>query len=115
MNSIAVKPDYIELITAGARTPAAAYVARLMNHPILLDAAQRGLPIFWWDPLAAISALQGVFDPIVSYVPLRTDVVLDGPQEGRTVVSQTGSPILVGMSADRQRFENTFLATLNGG
>jgi hypothetical protein len=50
----------------------------------------------------------------VSYRPLRFEVIQAGPQEGRTIISPNGRAILVGLSANRQRFEDTFLATLNG-
>lgn len=112
---VPVNLGYVDRIAGAARTPAAAYAARLMNHPILRGAVTAGQPVFWWDPLAAVSALQGVLDPIVAYRLLRIEVIPSGVQEGRTVVSPAGRPVLVGLAADRQRFEDTFLNTLNGG
>lgn len=53
---VPVRLEYVGLISANAQTPAAEYVATLMNHPLVVGAVQAGLPIFWWDPLAALSA-----------------------------------------------------------
>jgi purine nucleosidase len=114
---VPIRLDYIDnRLAAAQHTPATVYVVRLMNQPLLREGliARGGTACCWWDPLAAISALRGVLDPIVSYRLLPITVIQDGPQEGRTVVSPAGRPILVGLSANRQRFEDTFLATLNG-
>jgi inosine-uridine nucleoside N-ribohydrolase len=113
---VPISLDYIDRLAAEQRTPATAYVVGMMNQPLIQGGlAQAGGSVCcWWDPLAAISALQGFFDPIVSYRPLRIEVIQAGPQEGRTIISPNGRAILVGLSANRQRFEDTFLATLNG-
>lgn len=112
---VPVRLDYVDLLAANPRTPAAAYVARLMNDPLVRGAVTAGQPAFWWDPLAAVSALGGLSDPVVRYRLWRVAVIQAGAQEGRTVVSPTGAPTLVGVAADQALFESRFLAVLNGG
>jgi purine nucleosidase len=108
---VPVRAEYVALLSATAQTPAAEYVATLMNHPLLVGAVQAGLPVFWWDPLAALSATTR---GLVQYRWKRLTVIQEGVSSGRTVESPAGSWMRVGVAADSARFENAFLDALNG-
>ena len=108
---VPVRLDYVAQITANAQTPAAGYVATLMNHPLLVGAVQAGLAVFWWDPLAALSATN---NQLVDYQWKRVAVIEDGVSSGRTVESPAGTWMRVGVSADTALFESTLLNVLNG-
>ncbi|HYT69147.1 MAG TPA: hypothetical protein VEL51_22180 [Vicinamibacterales bacterium] len=82
---VPVRVAYIGTLTAAASTPSAIYVARLMNDPILLGAINAALPVFWWDPLAALA---GTNPTLVDDDWLSIDVVQDEPSSGRTIESR---------------------------
>lgn len=108
---VPVRLEYVALISANAHTSAAEYVATLMNHPIIVGAVQAGLPLFWWDPLTALSMTNR---RLVEYRWKRIAVIQDGVSSGRTIESPTGSWMRVGVSADAALFESTLLNVLNG-
>jgi purine nucleosidase len=95
---VPVRLEYVALLVANARTPAARYVATVMSHPLLVRAVQNGLAVFWWDPLASLSA----GDPqLVEYRWKRIAVIVDGPSSGRTLESPEGVWMRVGVSPTR--------------
>lgn len=108
---VRVREAYVATLSAEPQTPAAQYVARLMNHPILLGAIRAGLPVFWWDPLAALSATQS---GLVQFDRTRITVIQDGLSSGRTIEDQEGAPIWVAFSANTALFEHTLIRVLNG-
>jgi inosine-uridine nucleoside N-ribohydrolase len=110
-NFVPVRLEYVALISENAETPAARYVATLMNHPLLVGAVRAGLPVFWWDPLAALSATD---NDLVEYRWKRIEVIRDGVSSGRTIESPAGTWMRVGVSADRALFESRLLDVLNG-
>ena len=110
-NLVPVRLDYVAQITANAQTPAASYVATLMNHPLLVGAVQAGLGVYWWDPLAALSA---TYHQLVEYQWKRVEVVQDGVSSGRTIESSTGDWMWVSVATDTALFESTLLDVLNG-
>jgi purine nucleosidase len=110
-NFVPVRLPYLALLNANAGTPAARYVARLMNHPLLVGAVQAGLDVFWWDPLAALAATDA---RLVDYRFMRITVVQDGASSGRTIESPTGTEMRVGVAANQELFESELLDVLNG-
>ena len=110
-NFVPVRLPYLALLDTNARTPAARYVATLMNHPLLVGAVQAGLDVFWWDPLAALAATDA---RLVDYRYMRIAVVQDGVSSGRTIESPTGTGMRVGVSANQALFESELLDVLNG-
>jgi inosine-uridine nucleoside N-ribohydrolase len=110
-NFVPVRLPYLALLNANARTPAARYVATLMNHPLLVGAVQAGLDVFWWDPLAALAATDA---RLVDYRFMRITVIQDGASSGRTIESPTGTGMRVGVSANQELFESELLDVLNG-
>ena len=68
--------------------------------------------MYWWDAAAAVSA---VHDGIItSSRRVRVDVIQDGEQSGRTVITPSGRPVRAAFGADRDAFEQRFLDSLNG-
>ena len=110
-NFVPVRLPYLTLLNTNAGTPAARYVATLMNNPLLVGAVQAGLDVFWWDPLAALAASD---NHLVEYRWMRITVIQDGVSSGRTIESPTGTFMRVGVSADTALFESTLLDVLNG-
>ncbi len=110
-NFVPIRAPFVAGLTAAARTPEAVFVARLMNHPILLYAVGAGLRIYWWDPLAALS---GTDARLVEYRWKRIAVVQGGASAGRTIESADGVRMRVGMAADQTLFEAALLEALNG-
>ena len=110
-NFVPVRLPYLALLNANTRTPAARYVATLMNHPLLVGAVQAGLEVFWWDPLAALAATDA---RLVDYRYMRIAVIQDGVSSGRTIESPTGTGMRVGVAANQELFESEMLEVLNG-
>ena len=67
---------------------------------------------YWWDPLTVATAERP--DLIAEYRADPLSVRVDGRAAGRTEIGGTGSPVRYAVRADRQRFEDHFLAVLNG-
>jgi inosine-uridine nucleoside N-ribohydrolase len=109
---VPVRVAYLATLAAEARTPAAQYVATMMNHPLLIGAINAGLAVFWWDPLAALAATDE--HDLVTYEWTRLEVIQDGPSSGRTIESPSGARLRVAFSADTARFERRLLDVLNG-
>ncbi|WP_020666707.1 nucleoside hydrolase [Amycolatopsis nigrescens] len=101
---------YLARLGAEAETEEARLVHRIMSHPEIPPLVEDG-GMFWWDPLAATSILD---HRMVGYRVRKVDVVLPGVSSGRTVVTPDGTPQRVAHTADRARFERTFLTRLNG-
>ena len=108
---VPVRLEYLAELAANAHTPAAHYVATMMNHPLILSAIKMGLAVFWWDPLATLAVTT---PDLVEFDWTPVDVILDGPSSGRTIESTTGVRMRVAFSADMALFERTLLDVLNG-
>ena len=102
-------PRFPEEARRDRQTPTAEFVHRVL--------AQKASDIdsgwyYFWDPLAA-----GVVtdETLATFQEMLLTVVEEeGPQSGRTLVSNTGNPVRVANGADAARFERLFLETLNG-
>jgi inosine-uridine nucleoside N-ribohydrolase len=67
---------------------------------------------YFWDPLAAAIATQ---DSLGTFQELSVTVIeKEGPESGRTQVSDSGYKIRVTVAADRGHFETLLLDGLNG-
>ena len=108
---VRIRSAYGALLTANVHTPAAQYVATLMNDPLMLFVVQAGLPIFWWDPLTVLSATN---KGLVQYRRKRVEVIQEGVSSGRTTNPPTGNRMWAGVSANTALFESTLLNVLNG-
>lgn len=113
-NDVPVTFEYAGQIAAAASTASADIVVDVTSQPIV----QFGISIhafFWWDPLAAVVAVQGTgMSNVVETDRERIAVVTaEGPSSGRTYVSRRGARIRVARHADAAVFEAAFLAGLN--
>jgi inosine-uridine nucleoside N-ribohydrolase len=114
--SVPITFAFLDRLAAAAQTPEASYVSAMMAHPFVRAGLAQGQPAFWWDPLAAVSALIDG-SSIIAYERDRIVIVQDGPSAGRTVAvgpHQGGALVRVAVRADQARFEDEFLGTLNG-
>jgi purine nucleosidase len=109
-NEVLITSAFLNRLGADHHTPAAETVLEIVAHPEVQPLIADGL-LFWWDPLAAMSAIHPGH---VEFTSGRVDVVLDGPSAGRTFLSPSGGPIWYGTAADSAAFEQRFLDTLNG-
>jgi inosine-uridine nucleoside N-ribohydrolase len=68
---------------------------------------------FFWDPLAAVAMVDS--DVVTTEARHLEVIEAAGEQHGATVDSADGAEVMLATGADRQAFEESFLATLNGG
>lgn len=113
-NDVPVTFEYVGMLAASAATASADIVVDVTSQPIV----QFGISIhafFWWDPLAAVAAVDvagpsSVLDTGRERIAV---VTAEGPSSGRTYVSRRGTRISVARHADAAAFESAFLAGLN--
>lgn len=108
-NFVPLTESFDAVLQADPRTGAAEFVAAMVADPGVADSVPFAF-LFWWDPLTAVAATT---TNVVSYESDRISVVQSGPSMGALVVDPAGDPMRVGIAADQQRFESTFLAVLN--
>ena len=111
-NSVSITPAFIAKLGADQQTVSAHLVDSIMTQPAMTAGIDAGI-FYWWDALAALSAFQNEAG-MTQFDPETVDVVLDGPESGRTELASTGAPIGVALSANQAVFEQTFLDALNG-
>ena len=108
-NFVPLTESFNTVLQADPRTGAADFVAAMVADPGVADSVPFGF-LFWWDPLAAVAATTA---DVVRYESDRISVVQSGPQMGALVIDPGGDAMRVGIAADQQSFEATFLAILN--
>lgn len=113
-NDVPVTFEYAGQIAAAASTASADIVVDVTSQPIV----QFGISIhafYWWDPLAAVVAVQasGMSNVVETDRERIAVVTAEGPSSGRTYVSRRGARIHVARHADAAVFESAFLAGLN--
>lgn len=108
-NFVPLTEGFNAVLQAHPRTGAAEFVAAMVADPGVADSVPFGF-LFWWDPLAAVAATT---NNVVSYESDRISVVQNGPSMGALVIDPRGDALRVGIAADQQGFEATFLAVLN--
>ncbi len=106
-NHAPITGDFLELLDLNAHTKEAALVRTLLRENPAVSSAQA----YFWDPLAAAVAI----DPELITAEKATIAVntSSGPDSGRTTRTSTGSPVMVGVDADLDRFEHLFVRTLD--
>jgi inosine-uridine nucleoside N-ribohydrolase len=107
-NRVPVTPVFLERLALNSHTPAASLVASLYEANPLVGSGDA----YFWDPLAAAA----VVDPGLLTTE-RADIAVvteDGPDSGRTIRSDEGSPIDVATDADAAALEERMLRTLDG-
>lgn len=106
-NQVPINYAFYEQLTARHESKPATFVYNLFYlNPGWLDGG-----LFWWDPLAAAGALD---HSLLTWRETHLDVITEeGPQTGRVVEVDGGSPASVAVAADARRFEALLLALLN--
>jgi inosine-uridine nucleoside N-ribohydrolase len=87
-------------------------VLGIVSQPDLAALIDLGI-MYWWDAVAAVSAVHDD-GTITTFRGVRVDVVQDGEQSGRTVLTPDGAAIRAAFNAETDVFERTFLDALNG-
>jgi inosine-uridine nucleoside N-ribohydrolase len=90
-------------------TAEAKLVAAIVDNPIVQAGILDGMA-YWWDPLAAVAAVQ---PGVVSYVPAQVSVVQSGAASGRVQLTPGGAPLRYATAANQAVFQQEFLDTLN--
>ena len=107
-NRVLVTSEFLERLAVNSHTAAASLVALLYEANPLVASGDA----YFWDALAAAA----VVDPGLLTTE-HVDVAVvneDGPDSGRTIRSDEGSPIDVATDADPAAFEELLLRTLDG-
>lgn len=108
-NFVPVTMDFYQRKMKERLTPEAEFVYRILMQK---DQAIRAGQFDFWDPLAAAILTD---ESQAEYLDLSLSVIVEeGPESGRTIESQSGSPMRVAVKAELPRFEQLFLDTLNG-
>jgi purine nucleosidase len=110
--SVPITQAFVTRLAADRHAPGADVAYRIVSQPDMVALIDLGI-MYWWDALAAVSAVHDD-GTITRFRPVRVDVVQDGEQSGRTVITPGGRPVEAAFGADRDVFEQTFLDTLNG-
>ncbi len=105
-NEVPVTPATVAALATG-KTRAAELINGFYSANPLIGG------VYHWDDLAAVTLVD---ETIVDMQTLSLSVVTDpdSGELGRTVADDGGTEVRVAMSADRDRFENTFFATVAG-
>ncbi len=107
-NRAPITSEFLERLAVNSHTAAASLVASLYEANPLVASGDA----YFWDALAAAA----VVDPgLLKTEHVNVAVVNeDGPDSGRTIRSDEGSPIDVATDADPDAFEELLLRTLDG-
>jgi len=88
-------------------------VASKAVYAMLTESEVYNQGLYFWDPLTYAIASD---ESLTSYT---TKVIIvveeEGPEIGRTKISQAGKEVRVAMTVEADRFIETYLSTLNGG
>jgi inosine-uridine nucleoside N-ribohydrolase len=109
-NHVPLSRAYAQRLAEQAATEPARVVSAIANHPDILAGVDLGV-LFWWDPLAAMAALQ---PQVITFEERPLEVVIDGASAGRTRPAEGGQRARMGVGANAQLFEDLLLETLNG-
>jgi inosine-uridine nucleoside N-ribohydrolase len=109
-NHVPITTDFIERLKKDHTSPEAGFVFEVLSQTEYNDFVKRG-GYYFWDPLAAAI----LTDNSLATFETRTITVIEeeGDQSGRTQASESGAPVRVAVEAEKERFEQIFLDTLN--
>jgi inosine-uridine nucleoside N-ribohydrolase len=100
---------FFKLLTEHQTTPAAIAVYDMLDY----TGSYQSQGMYLWDPLTYAIASD---NSLATYVTKKITVVeVEGPEIGRTKVSEAGKEIRIAMTTSYERFVETYLSTLNGG
>jgi inosine-uridine nucleoside N-ribohydrolase len=110
--SVPITQAFVARLAADQHAPGARIAYRIASQPDLAALIDLGI-MYWWDALAAVSAVHDD-GTITTFHRVRVDIVQDGEQSGRTVVTSAGRTVDAASGADSGAFEQTLLDALNG-
>ncbi len=100
--------DFLQQLQSAQLTPTSVFIYSVLSQ---MRAMIRSESYYFWDPLAAGILVD---ESLATYQDYSLCVVEEeGPESGRTVVRDGCPSTRVAVSADRVRFEQQFLETLN--
>ena len=106
---VPVTTDFYQRKMKERLTPSAEFVYRVL---MMKDRWIRVGQFDFWDPLAAVVLTD---ENQVTFQEFKLSAIEEeGPESGRTLVSDNGHPMQVAVKAELPRFEKLFLDTLNG-
>ncbi|MEU4427579.1 nucleoside hydrolase [Actinoplanes sp. NPDC024001] len=108
--AVPITPAFVARLAADQQAPGARITYRIVSQPDLAALISLGI-MYWWDALAAVSAVHGT---ITTFRAERVTVVQDGVQSGRTLLTPAGRRVQAAGAADAPAFERRFLDSLNG-
>ncbi|WP_073837584.1 nucleoside hydrolase [Micromonospora sp. CB01531] len=108
--SVPITRTFIARLAANQDAPGARLAYRIASQPDLLALIDLGI-MYWWDAAAAVAL---VHEELAPFRDARVDVVQDGVQSGRTMVSPAGSRVHAAFDVNTEAFEQRFLDSLNG-
>jgi len=108
-NQVPLDAVFYKALSEHQATPSAEAVYDMLDYTGIY--LQPGC--YFWDPLTyAIASDQN----LATFATRKITVIEeDGPEIGRTKVSQDGKEVRVALTADADRFLDMYLSTLNGG
>lgn len=109
---VPITQAFVARLAADQQAPGARLTYRIVSQPDLAALIDLGI-MYWWDAVAAVSAVHDD-GSVTTFQGVRVDVVQDGEQSGRTVVTPAGRPVRAAFGADTGVFEQRFLDSLNG-
>lgn len=109
--AVPITREFVARLGADQQAPGARLTYRIVSQPDLAALIDLGI-MYWWDALAAVSAVHDD-GTIATFAPVRVRVVQEGEQSGRTVVSPVGARVEAAFGADTAAFEQRFLDSLN--
>lgn len=108
-NQVPLTENFLKRLKEGSGNPAVGFIFRSLSRMYTLS---RGRGFYFWDPLAAVLAVQ---PELGQYEHRRVRVVEEECDEyGRTLVVEDGPEIRVCVGVDCPRFEEHYLQTLCG-
>jgi pyrimidine-specific ribonucleoside hydrolase len=107
-NQVPLDRVFYKLLSEHQVTPAAKAVYEMLTETKLHNQQE----VYFWDPLAYAIASD---ESLAQYETKKITVIEEGPEAGRTKVSQEGTEVRVAMNPDADRFIEAYLSTLNGG
>ncbi|MBZ5611558.1 MAG: nucleoside hydrolase [Acidobacteriia bacterium] len=103
-NRVPIGPPFLRDFEARARSPLGRFVAQVLAAD--RQSIEQGI-FYAWDPLAAVALLE---PGVVRLSPLHIEVMLDPPEQGRTVQTPGRPNARVALDADAAAFRRLFLA-----
>jgi purine nucleosidase len=109
--AVPITGAFVARLAADQQAPGARLTYRIVSQPDLMALINLGI-MYWWDALAAVSAVHP--GEVTTFGRVRIGVVQTGVQSGRTVATPSGRPVRAAFDADTEAFEQRFLDSLNG-